>query len=275
MLKTVSASCLLVLLFTNCAESPSPYEEETRIKREEYEKLFAEKENELKSTYNKLIEVLHISDTAAVTDTFLISDPKLGFQYRLDSHPDSSILEPGFNAIFLGSYAATDTLPLGMYPDYFSCKFFRCLQVLTDSLESTTLTSDVNSAYVWAQATIFINAVSQLRYVVVVRPDWFFSGDLNVDGGTFRPDGLRARILVYDLKEDRICGVKKISASGTGEFTIQYDSIPAEGKHGDITPEVNKQGVAESAFKNNNKNALITAVMATLGSHVTLSEVLQ
>lgn len=219
---------LVLATIISCAPPEEVVEEKPAVTQQDFNQQLKDKKQFVESIYAAINGAMLMADTAKITDTFLIQESTLGFYPILGTHTTAAIPDSNFNAVMVTSYQAGLPLPEGMKTDWFRSEVYTDIKDLKSGKPMSSLVMNDTDPRLWSTSFAFINALQQLRYIIVVHPVKFFAGDLPKGSDTFDPAAMEAVMMIYDLKDQRICGAKKIQVEGPQSISYSYDAASSE-----------------------------------------------
>lgn len=260
-MKRISLSVLIfVIAFLSC-EAPQPAEESRVITEQDYKNLLREKKTLIESLYAAINSAMLMADTTPVTVSFAVSEVSLGFNAVIGTHTDEADPDSTFNAVFVASYSAGLPLPEGMQTDWFKSDVFADLTSCKSGGTADSYSLTPGDSRLWSTSYAFLKSLEQLRYVVVVHPVEFNAGALYASNETFDPASMTAILMIYDIKEKRICGAKKIDVQGPQNISYSYDAPSSENGWKDKS-----EGAAAYKFEMENRDSLVGNTFRVLES---------
>lgn len=264
---------VLIILIAASAISTgccSPDEEEQVVRsigKSDYEKFRLENQKMLDDLSAGIVQAMLTADTAAITDTFLLETKHLGFSPVMGTHTNEGEADPEFNAIWVGSYAHGMPMPDGMKEDYFRSSCYLNLKHVKEGKTPEEYGLGDSDSRAFSTGYAFVEAMKQLRYVVVIHPRQFSAGNLYVSSKTFEPAQLDGVLMIYDLKERKSCGAKLVKTSGPESISYIFDA-PSNGNG--YSDKEDQAAVYE--FEKENREALFRNTMITLGTLANAAE---
>ena len=267
-MKNISILVLSSIFLFSCGTSSTNEEVKNKITKEDYTKFRNENQRMLDDLSASIVQAMLMADTVEITDTFLLTTKHLGFTPVMGTHTEEGSPDSAFNAIWVGSYAHGLPLPEGMKEDYFKSE---CLLNLRDVKEGKTpdeygLGEGDSRSYSTGYA--FVQAMKQLQYVVVVHPLSFTAGAVYMSSRTFDPAVLDAVIMIYDVKNKKVCGARKVHVSGPQEISYSFDAPSTGNGYADKEDQA-----ALYKFEIENRDVVFRNTMKTLGALIDPAEV--
>lgn len=253
--------------FVSCAPPEEVVEEKPAVTQQDFNQQLKDKKQFIESIYAAINSAMLMADTAKITDTFLIQETTLGFYPILGTHTNEAIPDSNFNAVMVTSYQAGLPLPEGMKTDWFRSGVFTDITDLKGGKPMSSLVMNDTDPRLWSTSFAFINALQQLRYVVVVHPLQFSAGALYASNETFEPASMEGVLMIYDLKEKRICGAKKIQVEGPQSISYSYDAASSENGWKDKSGDA-----AAYKFETENRDSLVGNTFRVLESQFIIKQ---
>lgn len=260
MYRIAASVFFLAIAFLSC-ETPPAAEATRTITEQDYKNLLRDKKTLIESLYAAINSAMLMADTAPVTDSFSITESTLGFNAVIGTHTNEADPDSAFNAVFVSSYSAGLPMPDGMQSDWFKSNVYSDLISCKNggATESYNLTQ--GDSRLWSTSYAFVQALDQLRYIVVVHPVQFNAGALYTSSETFDPASMQGVLMIYDIKEKRICGAKKIQVEGPQNISYSYDAPSSENGWKDKS-----EGAAAYKFETENRDTLVGNTFRVLES---------
>lgn len=254
-------------VFAGCSSSSVDQQVSQITSKAEYEKFRQDNQKFLDDLSVGIVQAMLMADTAQITDTFLLASNHLGFLPVVGTHTDDGEVNKEFNALWVGSYAHGLPLPEGMKEDYFRSECYLNLQKVNGGKTAEEYGLGDNDERAWPTSYAFVEAMKQLRYVVVVHPQTFIPGMLYLSSQTFEPAAIGGVMMIYDLKEKRICGAKKIEATGPESISYSFDEPSSDNGYKDKADDA-----AAYEFEKENREGLFRNTLLQLGSLANAAE---
>lgn len=263
------ALCLVVccFVFAGCSSSFVDQQVSPITSKAEYEKFRQDNQKFLDDLSVGIVQAMLMADTAQITDTFLLATSHLGFSPVVGTHTDDGEVNKDFNALWVGSYAHGLPLPDGMEQDYFRSECYLNLQFVKGGKTAEEYGLGDTDDRAWPTSYAFVEAMKQLRYVVVIHPKSFTAGALYVSSQTFEAASLSGVMMIYDLKEKRICGAKEIHTSGPESISYSFDAPSSNNGYKDKADDA-----AVYEFEKENRESLFRNTLLQLGSMANAAE---
>lgn len=237
------------------------------ISKVQYEKLRQDNQKFLGELSAGIVQAMLMADTANITDTFLLETDHLGFSPVVGTHTNDGEVNKEFNAIWVGSYAHGLPLAEGMTEDYFRSECYLNLQKVNGGKTAEEYGLGDNDERAWPTSYAFVEAMKQLRYVVVIHPKSFTAGALYLSSQTFEAASLDGVMMIYDLKENRICGAKEIHTTGPESISYSFDAPSSNNGYKDKADDA-----AVYEFEKENREGLFRNTLLELGSLANAAE---
>ncbi len=254
-------------LFAGCSSSSVDEQVSQMTSKAEYEKFRQDNQKFLDDLSAGIVQAMLMADTAQITDTFLLATSHLGFLPVVGTHTDDGEVNKEFNALWVGSYAHGLPLAEGMNVDYFRSECYLNLQCVKGGKTAEEYGLGDTDDRAWPTSYAFVEAMKQLRYVVVIHPKTFTPGILYVSSQTFESASLNGVMMIYDLKEKRICGAKEIHTTGPESISYSFD---APSLNNGYTDKADEAAVYE--FEKENRESLFRNTLLKLGSLANAAE---
>jgi hypothetical protein len=258
--KFAAVLILVAIMFCSC-ETPPPTEESLSMTKEDYQNLLRDKKTLIESLYAAINSAMLMADTAPITDSFFISESSLGFNAVIGTHTNNADPDSSFNAVFVSSYNAGLPLPEGMTTDWFESSVYSDLISCKNGGTAKSYGLFENDERLWSTSYAFVQSLTQLRYVVVVHPVQFNAGALYTSRETFDPSSMQGVLMIYDIKEKRICGAKKIQVEGPQNISYSYDAPSSQNGWKDKSDDA-----AKNKFETENRDTLVGNTFRVLES---------
>ena len=255
------------LTLSSCGDSTNEKTPFSAINKSEYEKFRMSNQKMLDDLSAGIVQAMLMADTAQITDTFLLATSHLGFSPVVGTHTDDGEVNKDFNALWVGSYAHGLPLPDGMEQDYFRSECYLNLQFVKGGKTAEEYGLGDTDDRAWPTSYAFVEAMKQLRYVVVIHPKSFTAGALYVSSQTFEAASLDGVMMIYDLKEKRICGAKEIHTSGPESISYSFDAPSSNNGYKDKADDA-----AVYEFEKENRESLFRNTLLRLGSLANAAE---
>lgn len=247
---------LLVACSNNNTENPPA----KKITKADYEKLLKERNSSINELHAAILNAIAAATDAQPNDSISIGDTLLGFSPVIGTHTNEAEPYKTFNAILVASYIAEGkSLPAGMEEDWLQSDVMRDIESCKNGKPVQSFMLTEGDERLWSTGAAFVNALAQLRYVVIVHPAKFYAGVLHPGNETFETAELSGTIVIYDLKEKRVCGAKKIQVTGPETINYSYDKASSDNGWKDKSGDA-----AAHRFKTENREVLVRNVFDAL-----------
>ncbi len=261
------AAILIITLSLCSCDSQQPDQEVSTITAQDFNNLLRDKKSIIESLYAAINSAMLMADTTPITDTFLINESALGFNAVIGTHTNEGEPDSAFNAVFVSSYTAGLPLPEGMKSDWFKSDVYSDLVNCKNGKAPESYGLYENDSRLWSTSCAFLQSLSQLRYIVVVHPLQFSAGALYASSETFEPASMEGVLMIYDIKEKKICGAKKIQVEGPQNISYSYDAPSSENGWKDKS-----EGAATYKFETENRDSLVGNTFRVLESQFIIKQ---
>jgi hypothetical protein len=261
---------LLFVSFAACNFGPNEYEkqrmEQVERSRKRHAEVWASHKDKINSLVKEIKGLLSQLEEVEESEDFVFEVDSLGFDPTMGYYSDSAEVKKEFNALYISTAAIGDTLPKEFYgEDFFQSEYFEVLEDMAEFGIATRTYPDSSDDRYWNTACAWMLASDQLRYVVLVQPQVYEPGSVNVSIDEMNTAAMAARLYVYDLKKKEFVGAQEILAFGPDEIYFTY-------KEGSVTDE---QSSAESKFHTENKSYIRKSSLYVLTDYVGLAQEFQ
>lgn len=267
MKRILLAAGFALATIVSCAPPVEVVEEKPAVTQQDFNQQLKDKKQFVESLYAAINSAMLMADTAKITDTFQIQESTLGFYPILGTHTTAAIPDSNFNAVMVTSYQAGLPLPEGMKTDWFRSGVFTDITDLKGGKPMSSLVMNDTDPRLWSTSFAFVNALQQLRYVVVVHPLQFSAGALYASSETFEPASMEGVLMIYDIKEKKICGAKKFQVKGPQNISYSYDAPSSDNGWKDKS-----EGAATYKFETENRDSLVGNTFRVLESQFIIKQ---